>query len=187
MHKDCYSKFKIIQMEIQTTHLIIRRPIFEDILALGNLWRNENVRSFLGGTVSDELISQKLTAIQNHWDLHQFGQWAVIEKNSNLIAGLCGLLYSEDGVEISYMFFPQFWGQGIACEAVIASINYGFKTLQMESIIAITQAANTKSCQLLTRIGMNFIKNFMRFNAIQYLYQITKSDWSIECDKLLTK
>jgi ribosomal-protein-alanine N-acetyltransferase len=169
----------MIIKEIETTRLLIRRPIAEDIISLTYLWLNTKVREFLGGTVSEEFIEQKLDAIQNHWDLYNFGLATVIEKSSDQITGLCGLHHSEDGVEISYMFFPQFWGKGYAYEAVTASINYGFKTLQMESIIAITQAANTKSCQLLKKINMKYMDSFVRFNALQSLYKIMCNQWNV--------
>ena len=93
------------------------------------------------------------------------------------MVGLCGLHYSEDGIEISYMFFPQFWGQGLASEAVIACIDYGFNTFKMEIIVAITQEMNIKSCQLLDKIGMCHINTFERFNATQRLYRFIRTEW----------
>jgi len=167
-------------MEIKTTRMFLRRPVLDDFLFLEDLWRNRKVREFLGGIISDDLINQKISALQNHWDTYQFGQWVVFEKNSNEIAGLCGLHNSEDGTEISYMFFPNYWGQGFAHEAVTESINYGFKALRLERIIAITQAENTRSCRLLNQIGMNHTSNFERYNALQCLYELTRSEWQIK-------
>ena len=158
---------------IETPRLSFFRPTNQDISTLENLWRDKKVREFLGGVVSDDIIQQKMTQLQNHWDLHQFGQWAVFEKSSNKLIGLCGLHHSDDGIEISYMFFPQFWGNGFAREAILASVDYGFHSLKIETIIAITQAANIKSCQLLNKIGMKHINNFERFNATQCLFELT--------------
>lgn len=163
--------------EIESVHLILRRPVKEDTITLGNLWRNIKVREFLGGVVSDDLIEQKIVELQNHWELYQFGLRTVCEKKTNQVTGLCGLHYSEDGVEVSYMFFPQFWGQGFASEAVIASIDDGFHTIKIEEIIAITQKANLKSCRLLDRIGMKNVKNFERFNATQVKYRLLRTEW----------
>ena len=162
---------------IESANLILRRPIREDTITLGNLWRNKIVREFLGGVVSDDIIQQKIDALQNHWELHQFGQWTICEKHSNEVVGLCGIHYSEDGIEISYMFFPQFWGQGIARESIIASIDDAFHTHKIEEIIAITQKLNTKSCRLLDKIGMKHIKNFERYNATQCKYRILRTEW----------
>ena len=160
---------------IETSRLCLCRPKSQDILILENLWRDDKVREFLGGIVSDDIIQQKMAALQNHWGLHQFGQWAVFEKSSKKLIGLCGLHHSDAGIEISYMFFPEFWGRGFAIEAVLASVDYGFNTLEIESIIAITQAANIKSCQLLNKIGMKHINNFERFNATQCSFELTSA------------
>ena len=160
---------------IETSRLCLCRPNNQDISTLANLWRDEKVREFLGGVVSDNIIQQKTVSLQNHWDLHQFGQCAVFEKSSKKLIGLCGLHYSDDGIEISYMFFPEFWGKGFASEAVLASVDYAFNTLKIESIIAITQEANIKSCQLLSKVGMEHINDFERFNATQRLFGLTSN------------
>ena len=162
---------------IETTRLFFRQPTPGDHVILDNLWRNEKVRSFLGGTVTEEAITQRLTTIHNHWNLHHFGLWVILEKTTNKIAGLCGLHHSEDDIEISYMFFPHFWGKGYAREAVITSLDYGFSTLQIDTIVAITQAANIKSRQLLDIVGLQYLNEFERFDAIQCLYKITKEEW----------
>lgn len=158
---------------IKTPRLCLYHPNSQYSSTLENLWRDEKVREFLGGIVSDEIIQQKIVALQHHWEMHQFGQWAVVEKNYKQLIGLCGLHYSDYGIEISYMLFPQFWGHGFAKEAVLASVAYGFNTLKIDTIISITQAANIRSCQLLYKIGMKHINNFEQFNATQSLFELT--------------
>ncbi len=80
--------------------------------------------------------------------MHQFGQLAVYEKGSNKLIGLCGLHHSDDGIEISYMFFPEFWGKGFAREAILASVDYGFnewlagQELNKTNVIEINKMAN---------------------------------------------
>lgn len=158
-------------------HLLLRRPTETDWLILRKLWLNEEVRKFLGGIVSDDSINEKISAIQTHWDKYQFGYWAVLEKTTNDITGFCGIQHSDDGIELSYMFFPQFWGKGRAKEAIRISLDYGFNVLKLNEIIAITQKANGSSCRLLSSIGMHHIKDFTRFNATQCLYQINFNEW----------
>jgi len=161
---------------METTRLSLCRPTPQDILTLENLWRDEKTREFLGGIVADDIISQRILEFNHHWEVHKFGQCTVFEKSSKKIIGLCGLHVSDDGVEISYMFFPQFWGNGFAREAALASVDYGVNKLKIETIIAITQAANLKSCKLLTKIGMKHINSFERFNATQCLFELTPND-----------
>ncbi|HAT3869036.1 TPA: GNAT family N-acetyltransferase [Legionella pneumophila] len=129
-------KMPLLQMnKIETTHLFLRCPIKEDNFTLGNLWRNKKVREFLGGIVSEDLIEQKIVELQNHWELHQFGLWTVYEKNSNLVAGLCGLHHSEDGIEISYMFFPQFWGQGLPVKLYLQALIIDLTLLKLMKLL----------------------------------------------------
>ena len=54
--------------EIETTHLRLCRPTTADMLLLRDLWRNEHVRQFLGGIVSEEVIEGKIAFLQQHWD-----------------------------------------------------------------------------------------------------------------------
>ncbi|HAU0368130.1 TPA: GNAT family N-acetyltransferase [Legionella pneumophila] len=157
---------------IETIRLLLRRPETSDIFALQFLWRNEIVRKYLGGVIEYKLIEEKIKSIQNHWDEHGFGLCAVAAKNSKEVLGLCGLHHSNDGVEISYMFNPEWWGKGIAREAIVATIEYGFNNLKIKKIIAITQDSNQRSCSLLERVGMQCSRKFQRFNAQQCLYEL---------------
>ena len=162
--------------EIETSRLWLRRPTPEDSLKLEDLWRNEIVQQFLGGVVEDDVIKERMTVVQNHWDHHGFGLWAVYKKSTKQIAGLCGLHRSEDGLEISYKFFPTIWGEGFAKEATIACLNYGFTMLKDSSIIAITQEANHRSCRLLEAIGMKHAQSFKRFDVLQRQYEMTRHE-----------
>lgn len=51
-----------------------------------------------------------------------------------------------------YMFLPEFSIKGFAHETGIASINYGYKKLKVEGIIAIIHAEHINSCQLLNKL-----------------------------------
>ena len=158
---------------IETTHLQLRRPTAADTLLLRDLWQDKQVRQFLGGVISNKLVDEKIVSLQKHWDHYGFGQWFVIDKKQKQVIGICGLHHSEGGIELSYMFFPAFWGKGLAQEATRASLDYGF----MNKVIAITQEANKSSCRLLESIGMRFIDKFIRFDAVQFLYKITKNEY----------
>lgn len=160
-----------------TIRLSLRRPTTKEALILGDLWLNEIVREFLGGVLSDDLIVEKLNSIQSHWDHHGFGICAVLKKGSQEPIGLCGLHHADDGIEISYLFFPEYWGRGFAREAASACLNYGFTTLKVDSIIAITQQGNQRSCRLLESIGLKQIHNFERFGALQCLFKVHHKEY----------
>jgi RimJ/RimL family protein N-acetyltransferase len=159
---------------IETDKLLLKRPSIEDGLILRGLWKDEKVRRFLGGVIPNERIEMKIVSIQDQWDKHHFGQWSVLDKTGGQVIGICGLHHSEDGIELSYMFFPEAWGRGLATEAAQASIDHGFNVVELSKIIAITQEANTYSRGLLEKIGMTLINNFSRYEVNQCLYEIQK-------------
>lgn len=161
---------------IETPRLYLRRPTQNDALLLSDLWRNETVRAYLGGPLSDEMIHQKMLILQSHWDHYQFGLMAVVNKNNEAL-GLCGPHLEEGVMEISYMFFPNFWGNGFAKESLIAVVSYCFIALKVDTVISITQEANQRSCHLLESIGMKHINNFNRYDAIQRTYSVTEQEW----------
>ena len=136
------------------------------------------MRQFLGGTISNEIIDEKIVLLQKHWEQYGFGQCSVIDKKYKQVIGMCGIYHSDDGLELSYMFFPNSWGKGLAKEAALGSLGYGFNKLKLEKIIAITQEANKGSCNLLEKIGMHPISKFRRFDAAQLLYEITKNEYA---------
>ncbi len=167
----------VLEKTVETIHLQLRQPTREDFTVLGDLWRDKKVRQFLGGIISNEEIKAKIDAIQDHWNQHGFRQFTVCTKNTKQIMGICGLHYSEDGIEISYMFFPAFWGKGFATESVLASLYYGFNFLKLEKIMAITQDANQNSWGLLEKVGMSYIKTISQFESAQRVYMLTQSKW----------
>src|SRR3990167_3118057 len=152
--------------KVETVRLQLCKPMAHDLEILRDLWRDIKVRQFLGGIISADEIDRKIDSIQDHWKQYGFGQFAVYERIITDVIGLCGLHHSEEsGIEISYMFFPTAWGKGLATEAALASLHYGFNLLNIEQIIAITQEANQNSCRLLEKIGMNYSTTMRRFDA----------------------
>jgi RimJ/RimL family protein N-acetyltransferase len=172
-------KLENMTTNIETDRLLLRRPTREDTYILRDLWRNERVRQFLGGILCADRIEERIATHQKHWDDHGFGLYSVYLKATNDLVGICGLHHSEDGLEISYMFFPNHWGQGFAREAALACLNYGFTVLNAEFIISVTQEANQRSCHLLESMGMKLTRTLERFNELQRLYNLSREDYLI--------
>ena len=162
---------------LETSRLFLACPAMDHEPILRQLWRDEQVRRYLGGPVSETIIDGKIAGLHRHWERHGFGEWVVCEKETGQITGLCGLDRSEEGIEISYMFFPAFWGRGLSAEAVRASLDHGFRTLTFERILAITQQVNLASCRMLEHIGMRHTHTFARWEAPQHCYELTRAEW----------
>jgi ribosomal-protein-alanine N-acetyltransferase len=161
---------------IETSRLQLCRPTGAETKEFVGLWRDERVRQFLGGTVPQERVGEKIASLQEHWKLYGFGMWVVRERQIGRVLGLCGLHQShlDAGIELSYQFFPAYWGRGYATEAVTVSLDYGLRHLGFNCILAVTQAANLRSCRLLKRVGMHHCRDLWEWNALQRVYELVQ-------------
>jgi ribosomal-protein-alanine N-acetyltransferase len=162
---------------IDARRLFFNQPKLDDKCKLINLWLDEAVQIYLGGRVSEEVAQERLCKIFNHWEVYSFGLYSVFEKSSKNLIGLCGLQLSDDGIELSYKYYPEMWGKGFAYESAVSVLSYGFNILKLEEVIAITQSQNTSSIRLLTKLGMKHVKDFERFDAIQSSFFLNKGQF----------
>jgi len=87
-------------------------------------------------------------------------------------------------VEIGWRLATQFWGQGIATEAAIACLQYGFERLGFEQVYSFTSVLNNRSERVMQKIGMERVKTFEHpvlavgdRLRLHILYQIKKTDF----------
>jgi RimJ/RimL family protein N-acetyltransferase len=87
-----------------------------------------------------------------------FGFYIVRLKKEKTPIGMCGLIKRDwmKYVDIGYAFLPGFRGKGYALEAGKATMKYAKETLQISKLAAITDVNNSKSSNLLERLGLEF-------------------------------
>lgn len=84
--------------------------------------------------------------------------------------------------EIGYELSKEYWGKGIASEALEAIILYGFQHFQLERIEALVEPANSASSKLLEKNGFKregLLRHYEftcgKFDDL-YMYSILKGD-----------
>lgn len=146
----------------ETARLRLRNWADGDREAFYEIMNTPAVMRYLGGLQSPEQWAEahaRLLAMQR--DLgHTF--WIIEDKQSGEIQGFCGLkrvnapgagsLTGEH--EIGWRLRESAWGQGIAKEAAIASLDLAFKTFAAPHVIAMTVPDNLASQGLMQRLGM---------------------------------
>ena len=58
------------------------------------------------------------------------------------------------GVELAWRLARPAWGHGYATEAALAAADYGFVTMGLPEIVAVTMEKNLRSQAVMRRIGM---------------------------------
>ena len=87
-----------------------------------------------------------------------FGLFAVELKETGIPIGMCGLIRRDvlPDVDIGYALLERYWNKGYAHEAAAAVLNYGYETIKLKRIVAITALDNDPSAKVLGKIGLRF-------------------------------
>ncbi|GAA1877461.1 GNAT family N-acetyltransferase [Streptantibioticus ferralitis] len=100
-----------------------------------------------------------MARFQAEFDRRGFGWWAVEVRESGEFIGFTGLDEVDEGlpftgVEVGWRLARSAWGHGYATEAALAGLDFGFGTLALPEIVAVTTATNLRSQAVMRRIGM---------------------------------
>lgn len=164
--------------EIETARLRFRHLTLEDIDDLFRLYSDPEVMRYL----LPRNIEQTQTSLRKHikqWLEYNFGMWAVIHKQSGKMIGRCGLglLENTRQVELGYVLDKDFWHQGLATEASIETLKYGFCQIKLSQIVAIANPENIASVRVIQKVGMKYQKNAYYYGQDVVYYAISRLQW----------
>jgi len=98
---------------------------------------------------------------KNYLELHDFGFWAVEEKETGNFMGFIGLLekYIEGVpftpcIEIGWRLDKEFWGRGYATEGALEVLRFAQEELKIDQIYSYTARINTPSINVMKKIGL---------------------------------
>jgi len=147
---------------IETERLLLREIMPSDKENLYSLHSDPDVQKYTGEEVveSVEEIEKAIEGRIDHYNQFGFGRWAVIVKDEMQFVGWAGLLYLPefDEIDLGYRFLSKYWGKGMATEASLAILTYGFETLKLNKIIAVAMKENKASIRVMQKVGMEFHK-----------------------------
>ncbi len=106
---------------------------------------------------SDGLVDR----IEEHFEVHGFGLWAVELIETGEFAGYVGLAHATfpahftPAVEVGWRLARRFWGRGLAPEGAAAALTDGFDRLGFDEIVSFTAATNLKSRRVMDKLAMS--------------------------------
>jgi len=147
---------------LKTERLILRSHLNEDAKALFALRNNDDVMRFIHRE-RQKTIEEVEDFIANFNKGCKQGQhlaWVIaLKENPNQMIGSIGYWRTNLAnyrAEIGYMLHPDYWRKGIITEALIRTIDFGFKEMRLHSIQANIDPSNDASRQILLKHG--FVK-----------------------------
>lgn len=163
---------------IETERLVLRPFTTEDLDELAGIRADPEVMRYIGDQ-SRERVEQRLHYYISLYESHGFGMWAVIDKETGVMIGWCGLIFLDETpeVEVGYGVARPYWGRGLMTEAARASLRYGFERAGLDRIVAVAMPENRASRRIMEKLGMHYEKNVLHYGHDVAYYAIGRDEF----------
>ena len=147
---------------LATSRLVLRKLKRSDAAELFALRSDETVMKFIDRpkALSVDEVEEFIGKINDAVDAGDSILWAIClsDNPGKLIGTICIWQINRDHfrAETGFMLHPDYWRKGIMKEALLATIDFGFKKMKLHSIEGRINPANTSSAALLESTG--FVK-----------------------------
>lgn len=166
---------------LETDRLVLKPFKFDDATFLHALWTDPQVRRYLWDeqVISHEETLGVISASIAGFDQSGFGFWTACDRTSRQLVGFVGLrpFGSNGETELLYGLLPDYQGRGLATEASVAVLGYGFTTCHLSCIHAGTDPPNADSIRVIERLGMTFEGRREIDGQPALYYYLTTADW----------
>lgn len=144
---------------LATPRLRLERFRPEDLDLLYRLHSDAEVMRYMGGTRTRESSAALMKErILDYYAAHPgLGVWKTLERSTGAFAGFHALNTisgAEQHVQVGYCLLREFWGRGYAGEMATALLRYGYATLRLPQITAITEIPHLASQRVLLKCGL---------------------------------
>jgi RimJ/RimL family protein N-acetyltransferase len=145
--------------ELRTDRLLLRHWRDTDLDGWAALNADPAVREHFPGLLDRDRSAASMAHFEHELTTRGYGWWAVEVAATGEFIGMTGLDPVDDGmpvtgVEIGWRLSRSSWGHGYATEAARACLRFGFTTLGLPEIVAMTTAVNVRSRAVMSRLGM---------------------------------
>jgi len=151
---------------LETPRLYLRKIQLDDYEDICLVLQDIDVMYAWGHAFSDAEVSEWIDENIMRYDRDGYSYWAVIEKSSNKLIGVTGLILEEaDGEKytgIGYIYNKAYWGNGYAFEGAAVCMEYAINTLDISEITVQVRPDNISSRKIAEKLGMSVKKSFIR-------------------------
>ena len=172
-------------MILGTKRTYLREIRIDDFIDLCKILRDIDVMYAWEHAFSTEEVLSWIDENILRYDRDGYSYWAVIEKSSDRLIGVSGVIKEEAEGEnytgIGYIFNKDYWGKGYAIEVASACVRYAFAVLGVEEITAQIRPKNASSIRIAEKLGMSmklgFVRTYKGKDMIHALYGLTEENY----------
>lgn len=140
---------------IETSRLILRPPVEDDLDGWAAFFADEETVRFLGGVQPRETAWRFMATMAGSWALKGFSMFSVVEKETGRWVGRLGPWQPEGwpGTEVGWGILREYRGRGYATEGAAAAMDWAFQTLGWTEVVHCIDPANIGSIGVAERLG----------------------------------
>ena len=145
---------------LRTERLILRRWRDSDIEPFARMSADPHVMRYFDRPRTRAECKRLLERIEECFDIHGFGAWALELPGGAAFIGFCGCWNAREelpfapALEIAWRIDAPWWGRGYAPEAARASVADVFSRPEIGEIVSMTAVPNLPSRRVMEKIGM---------------------------------
>lgn len=176
--------------EIRTPRLRLRQWRRDDLAPLARMHSDPMVMRYFPAPLSRPKSDALAQRCDNFMRQHGWGVWALEQLDTGQFIGFLGLNIPSSAhefmpcVEIVWRLARAQWRQGYALEAARQCLQFGFDTLELDSIVGFTSIQNQASHGLMRRLNMRHERDFLHPDLptdsalrAHCLYRITRREF----------
>ncbi|CAN7761516.1 GNAT family protein [Paenibacillus sp. LjRoot153] len=146
---------------LETERLILRQITLDDIEDMNAYCSNDEVSKYGSWNAHKSLSDTKecVELILSNYENKKVVLWGIqYKENGKLIGTIEYVLWDPKHkvAELGYVISQNYWGIGIATEAVNEVIKFGFNNMDLVRIQARCFVENTRSARVMEKAGMSF-------------------------------
>ena len=176
----------LVLIVTHTKRLIIRGYRESDFDDFAEMNANSQVVRYFPKPFTQEESRVAFDKIRRQIAESGLGFYALESKRDSQFVGFTGLSSPEffadfvPCVEIGWRLRSSYWGRGLATEAALACLEYGWTRFNLKEILSFAPAANLPSIGVMKKIGMTFVKNFQHPRLLEYPHLVDCMLYSVQ-------
>src|SRR5262245_1701859 len=143
---------------LQTERLCLRPLVVDDAQAYAAVRCHPDVARWLPPIAGEpvEAVRGTIGRFAAGWRERGYAPWGVFLHDRLIGHGGLNFVPEFDHTEVLWALHPDAWGKGYATEVARAALAYGFETLGLDLIFAITLPDNLASQAVMKRLGLTY-------------------------------
>ena len=165
---------------VRTERLTLRPLVPDDAPAYAAMRYHPAVAAWLLPAAGDPLEAARasIERFAEAWQQRRHAPWGLFLEGRLIGHGGLNFVPEFDETEVLWALHPDAWGKGYATETARAALSYGFDTLDLKLIFAMTRPDNIASQAVMRRLGLSYRRNVVYKGMDAIWLDIDRARWS---------